>query len=140
MKITPRSEEEFKSRNLIDPGTYDFVIFDATEKVSKNSGDPMIELILKVTDMNRRVHTLYDYLMDKEPMDYKIRHLYESLGLISKYDSGNIDASDLHNKKGKVQIIIQKDKKGIYSDKNSVKDYIVSKCSAADPFNDDIAF
>lgn len=140
MKITPKSEEDFKSRNLMDPGTYDFVVFDAIEKVSKTSGEPMIELILNVLDMKGRERKIYDYLMDKEPMDYKIRHIYNCAGLLEKYESGDIDAQDLHNVTGKVKIIIRKDKTGQYGDKNSVQDYFSTKNKTNDLFDDPLPF
>lgn len=140
MKITPKSEEHFKSRNLMDPGTYDFVVLNAIEKVSKTSGEPMIEVILLATDMNGREHKLFDYLIDKEPMDYKIRHIYDCANLIEKYESGNIDAQDLHNVRGKVKVIIRKDKTGQYGDKNSVQDYIPCKQNNNDIFDDSLPF
>jgi hypothetical protein len=140
MKITPRSEQEFKSRNLIDPGTYDFTVEHAIEKISKHSNEPMIELIIKVLDMNGREHKLFDYLLDKEPMDYKIRHIYDCAGKIEKYESGNIDANDLHSVTGKVKIIIRKDKSGKYPDRNSVQDYISVKNKTIDFIDDPLPF
>lgn len=125
MRVNPKSETEFKSRRLMDPGIYSFQVFDAIEKTSK-SGNEMIEVILKVIDLNGRVHTVNDYLIDQEPMDYKIRHLWDSVGMINKYESGNISPEDIKDKKGKVKIRITKDKKGIYDDKNTVVDYIVN--------------
>ncbi len=124
MKITPKTEEHFKRRNLLDPGIYDFIVHDAIEKVSKNSGDPMIEVILKIKDMYGNVHTLFDSLMDKEPFDYKIRHLSECSDVLDKYNNGEIFASDFLGKKGKVKVLIKKDKSGQYPDRNSVQDYI----------------
>lgn len=139
MKITPRTEEYFKSRNLMDPGVYNFIVLKAEEKKSKTSGDEMIELVLKVIDMNGREHKVFDYLMDKEPMDYKIRHIYECADLLSKYESGDISASDLINVKGKVKVTIRKDKTGHYGDKNTVLDYFINKDSSVE-FDDVIPF
>lgn len=140
MKVNPKSEKEFKERNLMEPGTYDFVVFDAKEKVSKNSGEPMIELVLKVTDLSKRVHTLYDYLMDREPMDYKIRRIYSCADKIEKYESGDVEASDLINVSGKVKISVKKDNKGIYDDRNSVQDYVPYEKQEQLPFDDKLPF
>jgi len=139
MKITPRTEDYFKSRNLMDPGIYNFVVVHAEEKRSKTSGDEMIEVVLKVNDINGREHKVFDYLMDKEPMDYKIRHIYQCADLLNKYESGEISASDLVNVVGKVKIQIRKDKTGQYGDKNVVQDYLVDKNSNLE-FNDTIPF
>lgn len=133
MKITPRSEEEFKSRNLLDAGEYNFEIFEAKEKKSQ-SGNDMIEVQLRILNKYDKYIIIYDYLMDKEPMDYKIRHLWESLGMIDKYNSGEINAEDLKDKRGKAKITIRKDKNGQYPDKNQVQDYIKSE---NDTFLDD---
>jgi hypothetical protein len=137
MKITPRTEEEIKRRNLIDPGVYEFIVHEAKEKVSKTSGNPMIEVVLKVTDIYGKVHTLYDYLMDTEYSDYKIRHLSECSGCLDKYENGEVFASDFLGKKGKVKVTIRKDKKGEREDKNSVQDYIANKLINIDNFEDD---
>lgn len=141
MKINPVTEEEIKRRNLLDPGIYDFVVHDATEKISMRSGNPMIELVLKVTDLTGKVHTLLDYLVDNEYSDHKIRHLSECSGVLESYENGEIFANDFINKKGKVKITIRKDKSGQEDDRNFIKDYIVNKVTNIDNFYDsELAF
>jgi len=139
MKITPRSEEDFKFRNLLPPGIYNFEVFDSIEKTSKKSGDPMIELVLKIIDSNR-TFKVFDYLIDREPMDFRIRQICECLGLMEKYNSGEIDSRDFFGKKGKVKINIRKDTTGLYGDKNSVQEYIVTKENKEDFLNDEVPF
>jgi|ERR1700684_1960419 len=141
MKVTPYSEEEFKSRKLMSPAIYEFRIHESREKISKN-GQEMIEIILKVSDsINGRIFTIFDYLMDTETMGFKIRHIYECVGMIEKYESGNIDAKDLLGKSGLVKVGVKKDPNKIYDDKNVALDYItVKKESIGDGFDDDISF
>jgi hypothetical protein len=128
MRFQPKSEEEIQTMSLMHPGIYDFEVIKATDKVSR-SGKEMIELQLSVWDTNGKPHTIYDYLMDA--MAYKLRHFTEVAGLIDKYNAGIIDEADCLGKSGSVEIIIQKGQPkpdgGFYSDKNSVKDYIVGK-------------
>lgn len=140
MKINPQSEQTFKERKLLTPGVYEFTVFDAIEKISQKSGEPMIEVILSIFDQSDREYKIYDYLMDKPPMDYKIRKLWECVGMIEKYESGEINATDLHDKKGMVKIVTQVDKKGIYDDKSTVKDYLVNKNPDNDDLNDHLSF
>lgn len=141
MKVNPKSEQEFKSRNLLDPGTYDFTVLNAVEKVSKNSGEPMIEIIIHVFGMDGRRFTIYDYLIDKEPMDFKLRHIAHISGVLNKYEEGEVNANDLIGKKGKVKVSIRKDTTGIYGDKNQIVDYIVEENNKnVDFFNDPLLF
>lgn len=139
MKVTPRTEEEIKYLNMLPEGEYNFLVIDAIEKVS-DAGNEMINLVLQVNN-NNKIYRIYDYLIDIEKMSFKFRHCCDSLGILDKYESGNVSSKDFIDKKGRAKFIIQKDKKGIYNPKNVVKDYIVSKKDGnADFFNDEVPF
>lgn len=121
MRVTPRTPEELQALNLISPGVYDYQVIEAKDRISK-SGNEMIELRLRVWDEKGSERTIFDYLLDS--MSHKIRHFSEVNDLLDKYNSGEIEAMDCIGKAGKVEIVIQKDKTGMYGDKNSVKDYV----------------
>jgi len=123
MKFNPKTEQELKAMNLIEPGIYDYQVIDAKDTISKNSGNEMIELKLKIWDIEGRERLVFDYLL--ESFAHKLRHFAESNSMLDKYEAGQFHASDCLGKSGKAEIIIQKDKTGLYSDKNSVKDYVV---------------
>ena len=127
MKFSPKTDDEINALNLIEPGIYDFEVMDAKDKTSK-SGNEMIELRLKVWDKNGLEHHIYDYLL--EALAFKLKHFSKVSGLLVKYEHGTIFATDCIGKSGKVEVIIQKGQPnpngGVYSDKNSIKDYIES--------------
>jgi len=124
MRITPKTDDEIKLMKIVPDGEYYFKIIKAEEKQSKSSGNPMIVINLVIWDEKGRERYITDYLIDNENLAFKIRHLYECIGMIEEYESGNLDPINLLGKDGHAKIIIQKDKKGIYDDKNVVKDYV----------------
>lgn len=138
MRFTPKTEKEIQEMNLISPGIYDFEVISASDKMSK-TGNEMIELKIKIWDINNQERIIFDYLL--EAMSFKLRHFAEATGLLQKYESGMLLAKDCLGKSGKVEIIIQKDKNGQYGDKNAVKDYIsLSETSHAEPIKKDDSF
>lgn len=138
MRFTPKTEKEIQEMNLISPGIYDFEVISASDKMSK-TGNEMIELKIKIWDINNQERIIFDYLL--EAMSFKLRHFAEATGLLQKYESGMLLAKDCLGKSGKVEIIIQKDKNGQYGDKNAVKDYISSnEISHAEPIKKDDSF
>lgn len=120
MKFTPKSEKEIQDENLFPAGVYPFEVVKAEDETSK-SGNEMIHLKLRVFS-GARTQFVDDYLL--ESMAYKLRHAAVTLGLESEYESGRIAASDFEGKEGYLKLIIKKDKKGEYPDKNAVGDYV----------------
>lgn len=131
MKFDPKTEEEIKASSpLIPAGTYDFEVVDAQDKISKSSGNPMIEISLNVYYENGKEKLIFDYLLPA--FAFKLRHFAEHTGLIERYNSGELSAADCLGKMGKAVIAIrqgqQKPDGGYHKDQNTVKDYI--KCDA----------
>lgn len=126
MKFQPKSEQELQAMNLIDPGTYQFEVVTATDKISKK-GNEMIEVQLKIWDINGHEHIVYDYLL--ESMAYKLKHFADVCGLGDKYLAGELGSLDCVGRGGKVELIIQdgqpKPDGGLYPAKNAVKDYVL---------------
>lgn len=139
MKVTQRTDQELQNMNLIDPGQYPFEIIESVQRLSK-SGNEMIALKLKIWDINGHERIVFDYLLDS--MAHKVKSFCRSVGLLDKYESGELLPTDCLGKCGSLNLVIQKDKTGQYSDRNSVKDYlnetIVAKAKPAETeFKDD---
>ncbi len=119
MNFTPKNENELS--NLLPDGEYDFEVIDAQDKKSQKSGADMIMLKIAIWQGDRISCYLFDYLL--ESVAFKLRHCCDACGLLDKYQSGSLDATQFIGRTGKAKIIIQKDKTGQYPDKNAIKDY-----------------
>jgi len=145
MRLTPMSDEQLAVMNLLPDGEYQFEVTNAEDTKSK-SGNDMIKLTLTVWDAEGRQHTVYDYLL--EAMPKKLKHFAKHLGLITKYESGELLADDCIGKCGTLDLIIQEDKSGKYPPRNSVADYVEKKdfvnhgspVKEGDLFDDDLPF
>ena len=150
MRFQPKTDEEIQSMSLIPEGRYQFQVSDATNEISKTSGNEMIKLKLIVWDQEAHERIVFDYLL--ESMAHKLKHFCQAVGLIDDYESGILDNMKCIGKSGTLDLIIQKGKinpsGGVYPDKNVVKDYVVvdkvpedAKTMKADPtVNDDLPF
>jgi hypothetical protein len=151
LNFEPKEENDLI--DLLEVGDGDFEVVEATEKLSKSNGNPMIELKLKVWDSKGQEGIIFDYLMltASNFSLRKIRHFCFSCGLAHLYDKGILSGADCVGKAGKLKIDFQKGTNG-YSDKNTVKDYIIAgdvETKKSDPrstsaqdekFDDDIPF
>lgn len=121
-----RAEIERKEKFLWQPCQASFEILESDEQNDKN-GDGMFKLKVKVYHPDgERSQNLFDYVSGTW-MEHKLRHLAEAAGLLSEYESGEIEAYQLVGKTGLCSIKIQKDKTGDYGDKNVISDYVVDK-------------
>ena len=131
MKFTPKTEKEILEDNLWPVGIYNFEVLSAEDKTSK-SGNEMIELSLLLF-WDERTRLVTDYLL--ESIAYKLRHAAVACGLESEYENGNLSAIDFVGRTGNLKLRVEKDKNGLYADKNAVQDYIASEIShTADMF------
>lgn len=122
MKVTPKTEAEIAAMNLRDPGEYDFLVTEATDKLSAK-GNEMVELKLQMEDSEGRTFTVFDYLVSIDVMAYKIRHFAQCVGLMDQYDAGDMAAEYIQGRTGKAKVGVQP-AKGQYQAKNIVTDYI----------------
>ena len=129
MRFSPKTENEIASENLLAPGVYDFEIKEAVEGVSKSSGNDMITMKVQVFDTDGSYRIVFDYLL--ESVAYKLRHCAEACGLLGHYERGELVADDFVGKAGRCKIAIQKDRAGMYADKNGISDYVVGERRAA---------
>lgn len=124
MNFQPRTEQEIQDAKLWKKGEYDFEVLDGADKTSKSSGNPMIELRLKLKD-GKESRTLIDYLLAETPE--KLRHAASACSLLDRYDKGDLPGAEFKGKKGRIKLGIEKDKKKVYPDKNVVLDYICAE-------------
>jgi hypothetical protein len=129
MKFTPKSEREIVEDGLLQPGTYDFEVAGAEERVSRANND-MIVLKLHVYDDKGVRHFVTDYLL--ESIAYKLRNAAVALGLQEDYEKGHLRAANFVGRPGRVKIGIKKDPTGQYPDQNNVRDYVRPDANGSD--------
>lgn len=154
-KFKPVSAEEANkpAQNLWPKGYYDFEIAKAEDTVSKTSGKDMIKLNLKVFNSDGDYIWIFDYITFDESMAWKLRHCCESIGILDKYDGGELEAGDFESGAGRLELQVQVSRDPKYpDDKNSVKDYCpaeikeekpkkaATKKTRAEELSDDIPF
>jgi hypothetical protein len=147
-----------KRYHLLPDGEYDAVIATSEDKVSANSGNPMMDMTLDVYDLQGVPHTVRDFLVFTENMMWKVIYCADSAGLLKEYEEKKFCSELVKGKTVRVKITtevggeIPQDKlKGKspgsrYPDKNKVAYYIKKgdqKSSSPplktedDPFADD---
>lgn len=121
---------------LLKEGVYDAVITKSEDKVSQNSGNPMMDMTVTVYDDNGKEHNVRDFLVFTKSMMWKVIHCAESAGCLAGYQDGQLCSEMLIGKRVKVKIgieegsIIAQDKlqgKALgskYPDKNKIEDYL----------------
>lgn len=121
MKVTPRTENEIASANLLPKGWYPCTIAEAEEKTSKK-GNEMIELNVRVYKESGGFNFIRDYLMDNEASAAGLRHCSDMCGALADYEKGELKPVLLIDREGWVKIGVEKGKDG-YPDKNRIFDY-----------------
>jgi hypothetical protein len=128
MNFEPRTEKEIAESKLWPKGEYEFEIVEAVEKVSQSSGNPMIELKLRLSNGNGISRTIPDYLLKETPE--KLRHAADACRVLDRYDIGSLSETDFRGKRGRLKLGIEKDRKHKYPDKNVVLDYVCASGAA----------
>ena len=123
MDFKPKTEKEIAESKLLSRGVYDFEVLNAWEKTAKTSGNPMIELQIRISGAaGSRV--IADYLVSTKAD--KLRSACAACGLLPKYEAGSVSNADFMGKQGRLKLGIEKGKNG-YPDRNQVADYILPK-------------
>lgn len=104
------------------PGDYDFNVYDASEETSA-TGNEMIKLTLHVLNRDGERRTVFDYLVNSDKAQWKIRHFAEAVGMVPQYEQGDMDPHDITGRVGQLKLRI-KPAQGQYSAQNAVNDYI----------------
>jgi hypothetical protein len=121
---------------LLKKGEYDAVIFTSEDKVSANSGNPMMDITLHVFDESGVPHAVRDFLVFTKTMMWKVRHFADSAGLLKEYEEGKLCSELAIGNRVRVKITVEegslipadklKDKPhgSKYPDKNKVDEYV----------------
>ncbi len=140
---------------LLKEGEYDAVVAVSEDKISANSGNPMMSLVLSVFDDQGKSHEVRDFLVFTKTMMWKVVHFSDSAGLMNEYEQQKLCSDIARGARVRVKIGLEEgaeiptDKlngKPIgtkYFDKNKVEDYIKreEQNGKKDAFkDDDIAF
>lgn len=123
----PISEKEAEGSGFTPwkPGDYDFEVHDASEERS-STGNDMIKLTLWVFNDEGNKRTVFDYLVNSEKAQFKIRHFADAIGRIADYERGELDVNDIVDRTGRLALRI-KPASGDYPANNSVGDYLPQK-------------
>lgn len=138
MKFQPKTEKEIAEANLWPNGEYAFEILECEDAQDKNGND-MFKMKVKVFKDNGASQNIFDYVSGTW-MEFKLRHLAESAGLLADYEGGELNAYEFVGKTGYCKVGVSKDKSGQYPDKNGIMDYLTDKPvaqKAADALADD---
>ncbi len=141
---------------LMKEGEYDAIISSSQDKVSVNSGNPMMDMTISVFDDNGKSHDVRDFLVFTNAMMWKVIHCANSAGLVKEYESGKFCSEIVIGKRVRVKIktekggLIAEDKLqgkplgSRYPDKNKIDDYVMKEDQKslennnfADPLKDD---
>ena len=123
MRFTPKTEDELNP--VFEKGSYEFLVKNAEDAVSKNTGKDMIKLTIQVWHPDGRSILVNDYLM--ESVARKLWNFCFVGNLLSLYESGELTAHDCIGVGGVLKLRVEEDKTGQYPDKNAVSDYVVEK-------------
>lgn len=145
------TEEDIKNRNISPEGDYPFTIIDVVVGKTKGKLDdkgqliqhPMLTLTEEYHDQNGIVKKQKDWIVMDGNMDWKLRHLADTTGLLELYESDALDAHHLMRKNGIFKLGVKDaEYQGEPCKQNFVKDYVkkASQTGGNDTlfFNDDI--
>jgi hypothetical protein len=134
----PMSEQQAMDEryNLLKEGEYDAVITASEDRVSINSGNSMMDMMISVFDDEGREHAVRDFLVFTPKMMWKVIHFADSAGLSQLYSKGQLCSELAVGNRVRVKITIEKggvipDDKlngkpvgSVYPDKNKIEDYV----------------
>lgn len=121
MRFNPVSEEE--ASNVWAKGEYDAVVKAAFDKVSKSSGNEMIEIQLTVYGQGGQEKTVRDYLVATDGGQAKIQRFCKSAGLWDIYQSGELTDRSCLDANVRVKLGVEPGDDE-YPPKNKIADYL----------------
>lgn len=134
----PMTESEAMQERfqLLKEGEYDAVIESSEDRISANSGNPMMDMKLTVYDANGKEHSVRDFLVFTKSMMWKVVHFANAAGLMTEYEEGKLCSEVAVGANIRVKIIVEpgslipedklngKPYGSRYPDKNKVDEYI----------------
>jgi hypothetical protein len=132
MRYEPMTEEqEAAQRNRLLPvGVYDFEVYEATDTTAKSSGADMIALVLTIYTPDGEKRYLTDYLVNSPKAAWKVRNAAKAMGLLDRYESGELLAVDFEGKAGRTKLRVQKGNEQFPDERNAVAEYLVEEKTA----------
>lgn len=144
---------------LLKEGEYDAVVVSSVDRISANSGNPMMDMTLGVFNEQGKTQSVRDFLVFTKGMMWKVVHFAESAGLLNDYNDQKLCSNLVLGNMVRVKIAIEeggiipeeklngKPAGSTYPPKNKVVDYIKRNDvstktvnSEEDPFSDAIPF
>jgi hypothetical protein len=134
MRVTPISEEKAAegggSFEPWPPGEYDFLVNEAEEGFAKSSGAEQIKLTLHVFNKSGAKRVVFDYLPSAAAAQWKVRQFAAAVGMLSQYESGNLDPFQMLGKPGRCVLRVRP-AEGTYAAQNAVGMYVAPKAATA---------
>lgn len=130
MRFTPVSEEE--ASGVWPKGEYDAVVKSAEDKVSRSSGNQMIELTLNVYGEFGQERLVRDWLVATDGGQAKIQQFCKSAGLWDLYQTGELTDRSCVDQNVRVKLGIEEGRDG-YPPQNKVAGYLPRKVAAPAP-------
>jgi hypothetical protein len=124
MRFNPVSEED--AAGVLPKGEYAAVVSKATEKTSKASGNPMIELDLTVYAKDGKEKFVRDWLVCTDGGQAKIQRFCKAINQWNTYQAGELSAATCEGANVIVKLGVEEGD-GEYPPKNSVRDYFSPK-------------
>lgn len=125
MRFTPKSEAELSTPTGFEPfpaGEYPFEVLEATEEISKSSGNPMVKLNIAIFNDEGRKRFVYDYLVGSERALFKVRGFAEAAGMLDSYERGEMMPEDMVGRTGKCRVVV--DNNPEFGAKNKIAAYV----------------
>lgn len=132
MRVTSRSEQDAQrvsKRALLRREWYPAQINEAGESVSQKGND-YIALTLVVSAGDGDERTFRDVLTNTPLGAAKLRHACEAVGVLAKYEAGEISQDDFPGHDVQVKIGVEK-KRG-FPDRNVIEDYQAAASAVVD--------
>jgi len=122
-KVISQAEAEANGGGAVwKAGTYDFEVHDASEEISKASGNEQIKLTIWVFNTQGERKTVFDYLGAAAKVQWKVRQFCAGVGMIPQYESGELDIDEIVERTGRLKLGIQKSDQ--YGDQNKIMSYL----------------
>lgn len=126
MKFNPMSEQDARIASappVLPNGDYDCQVTCAIEKNSASSGMGMFEIEIKVFTGDAKTRMVRDYVMTEGKAAWRLRECCEGLGILDRYDAGDVSEHDFADRTGRVRLSTEPATEA-YPAKNRVKRYL----------------
>lgn len=126
MQFKPKTDEELALAGLWADGEYNFEVVGAEDKISKSSGNEMIELELKFHDQGA-TKTVKSYITATQ--EFRLKSAAYCMGLGAQYETGTLGAGHFIGKKGRATLKTEP-ANGDFKAKNGVNEFIPATTQA----------